>query len=951
MSKKVQLNTTLNSDNFQKLKKSIEKQFKSKRLIGDIIVNPIYEEELNQYFIKTTEWMNRYKDVGKEDPLYVVALIRFGCKVYDSKFWPHLDDYLLSEGEIKNYDRRLIQIKLFKTLKKYDKAALSQSEIVNTILMHGLVSDHYSKHLFDYLYRFYKLNLHRNIQQNDFSLLVNQLVGCIMGDDGVESGGNREYMLNKQVKDAIKVSSKRSTAMKFRWILKYIDLYWRTDFLPTHSKSRLIKLLCNWLEESEIQEDIASYSGDRRITEDRVTIPYASYNYHTSELKLIIPSLNIDSQSSRVYATILSEGVELQQINLEQTKKTYITLTNETIIDLSKSLLFKELVVKIHTDEMDLRNYKVFNGQEIVFFNSKGISARVSNSKDYYLKEGEYSSLSLTSNLKSKAILGSFKIGQLYYTEYSFDVNDYVVYENHITWIRDKYHEDLTKNARVKDVTSNGLEVYSSPPSLILKSESKHICGIKVEVNHKKFFYEDLSIIKLNEVSARHNIYLIELESILDIGENLVIMDLPAKPNKHFQFTLLPGTKFEFLDAPYIFKETGKIIFETNQVRGNYAIVDKIEGYKVYEFEINDSTMDLSFEYCTERNIFPLSVKVPSFKWGTSENKMSVASLDQIWHADFNYRLFISFPDKFSFVACVGEDCSNPIDVYGHEDKVKLVDLTKLKSLILSQEHDEIVSIIYIEYKGERFRFAEVFRKTVILSTSVLEYDEIENEIKFRINYVGKDKLFLDLKLVSENDYLETKKELITDEVRVGSDGKSGLYELVIYKREKSFLSKYEEIYRITTKLITDNITGLDLELLNHRYFEKRINLVKYSTRYLIRDVQKIEDERYLANLYSLGYRQSISENGRISRRVVEWQKFSDIIFEVIDRERHITLQISQLDDPEDFNDTVSIIYDSVLNKFVYEEEKMPVRQRYRRYKDLGEAKFECSLYDGGTKS
>lgn len=950
MNRKPQFNGTLSSENFQKLKRTIEKQFISKKLIGDININPKLESELEHYFIKTTEWMNRYKDVGKEDPIYVTALIRFGCKVYDGRFWPHLDDFLFHHAEITTYDRRLIQDKLFKTLRKFEKAALSESEIVNTILMHGLVSDHYSKHLFDYLYRFYKINLHRNLNHEDFNDLVNQLVSHIQGDED-DSSSNREYMLNKQVKDAIKVTSKRSTAMKFRWILKYIDLYWRTDFIPVHSKSRLIKLLCNWLDQSEIQQDIVNYSGDRRITEDRVTIPYVIYNYHTNDLKLVIPGLNINSGLSRVYASVYSELNLVYQVNLEQTKKTYITVTNEAVVRLNASVLFKDLIVKIHTDESEIKKIKVLNEQGIVFFNSSGISARVLNSKDYYIKEGEYSSLSLMSVTSSSSVKKSFTLGSLHYTEYNFDINDYVVYDGHITWIRDKYNEDLTKNARMSNVTSNGLDVYYSAPSLIVKADNNQIGGIKITANDSLYFYVDLSITKLNEISSKQNIYLIDLNPVLKVGENVVVLDVSTKPKKQFCFSLLPGTKFDFLDGPYIFKENGKILVETNEITGEYNSVEKLDGFRIYEFDINDATTELEFSYQYEDKQYPVNVKVPCFRWGVDENNLSVSSLDQIWHADFNYRIFVSFPEKISFVTCLGEDCSNPIDVNSQQDKIRLVDLTKLKSMILSTEYDQVMSIIFIEYRGQRFRFADVFRKTVITSISLLRFDEFDKKIKFNVNYVGKDRLFLDLKLIAPEQYYALKKEVNTEEIAIESEGKSGIYELVIYKKEKGFLSSFEEIYKIVTRLITDNMTGLELELQNHRYFEKRINLIKYSTRYLIKDIIKIDINLYLASLYALEYKISISESGRRSRRVQEWKKFSDIIFEVIDRERHITLQISQLDDPEDFNDTVSIIYDSVLNKFVYEEEKMPVRQRYRRYKDLGEAKFECSLYDGGTKS
>ena len=229
----------------EKLKKRIEKDIIAKKYIGDIHIDD------DEYEIIKSEFRAKYRQLVDSyshkliDLLFVVALVQIGIRFYDGKYWLHVARELGQENLPTN-QQTWIGNAFLDTVSKYHLIALPSHEKVSNILMHGFVSNHYANNFFDFLFEYYRIDLERDIENNNAENM-NRLIDAMVKNDNT----NRTYLIVQQTSDAIK-HNRRGANIRIRRLLRLIDKCFWNQSTVVNGRNRLTSLFNKWRKESPL---------------------------------------------------------------------------------------------------------------------------------------------------------------------------------------------------------------------------------------------------------------------------------------------------------------------------------------------------------------------------------------------------------------------------------------------------------------------------------------------------------------------------------------------------------------------------------------------------------------------------------------------------------------------------------------------------------------------------
>ena len=157
---------------------------------------------------------------------------------------------------------------------------------VDKNLMHGFVSDKFTERVFDNLYKFYSLDLERDIETHD-AQLINSLVEVMIRNDNRD----RTSMLVGHTSDALRANPRGSKIRIRRW-LKLIDKCFWDDELPSNLNNRFNRHFINWTENStEFNNDYKKfYRRSNKISKKSFSYPYLMCNLEKTIFYLVYPN-------------------------------------------------------------------------------------------------------------------------------------------------------------------------------------------------------------------------------------------------------------------------------------------------------------------------------------------------------------------------------------------------------------------------------------------------------------------------------------------------------------------------------------------------------------------------------------------------------------------------------------------------------------------------------------
>lgn len=916
---------------YERLKKRILKEFPKKKFIGDISIKDSEYEILIEYFKRKCDILKNSNTHIINDVIFATALVQIGIKYYDGNFWRHVTEVFGTE-KINPIYQTWIGQSFIHTLSLNKKILLDGSERVNNILMHGFVSDHYANEMFDFLFKYYNIDLERDLQRNN-SEMMNGLIEVAERNDNT----GRTYLLVKQTANAI-IANTRGGKIRIRRILRLIDNCFWKQLTPSNPISRLTVLFCKWQENSnEFKFQYNKYNCGSVNAEGKKSFssPYIICNFLNTTFKLVLPSqlIKFEFENNVRWNIINQEHEKIILTSLYQAVTGY--KTDEKEFSINAEDIFNEFIIKLICSDKIIRLFKI-NADCIRFFDKDGDYLNSTTS----LPEGDvYAFTKENQTPISEALIENEPIGKLLRSYFKFEYGDIVrLPDGKPVSIGKKLEEGLQhrKVLKASYAINNGviIPIYSAPPIILIKTLAKRANGTLIEINSNRFrlFDKQTTVIELKDRSGETG-YLLNLSDYgcTQDGVYTIIVDVPNdNTNRFWKFVLISGISCEFEDAPYIFKSKGTIRFNEGLViKSQESKIIKNNDENSFNFSMEPDIDDLKFVFNTKDEAINLSFDIPVLKWKFDRGLWNVEKPSDIWHSDFPQAIYFKYPDdkiKISMEEQIEDD--NDLEeqaVTYFKSKSKGIfecDTTRFKSWF---SRDKVARNIYFQFCKNRTEFIRVITRSFIVS-HMLKGDFESGKLKGEFDIIGNANYYVDVKMREKECVLAEKLPVIHGKFDLESTLSSGLYRVNIFEDEEDDtgfgVTNYLPIGEFEHNLI--NPYDLDGKTIVIRHIKKTDSLfqIQLNSKYVVSDLKRVEESNkhnYVGKLLV----KTVSGYRIIAYNV-------NVEFFDLDKLQYVYLTYY------DEYDFVEFLYDTNKKAIVKEEEKGLKRAaRYRRYDSL----------------
>lgn len=912
-----------------KFEKRVQKEFKTKLLVGDIYVNEIEYGYLIEYFKNNCDIL-QYDANIKPDRIFSLALVQIGIHDYDGNYWEHLDK-IVGYPIVGEHRKRISEL-FYKTLYIYEKSIINKSGFVKNVLMHGFVSNHYCKNLFDFLYKFYSIDIERNLKWESFGDALNILIDSIKEESHLDENNttNREYMLVKQTIQAMRSLSKNSIRMRFKWLLKYLDAITFNEEVKSNSKSRLINQMINWSKTSQSKARIDKEYKNQNNGSYRNEIPYIKYKESNDTFTLYIPSQRHIIRRNNDLKIFLNIGDERKELPIGLNEFSTIIKTMDYKVGIKYEDLFKNMSIDVYVSEKCIK-VQILTGSRIVFFNQEFISNKINDNKQS-VHLGVNNALTNNETRVSSSMSTDyirFHGGRLY--TFNFSTSDYLFVDSTQLYSpSQKYIEGINNSHKIDFIKCNNLNIYNKVPIIFIKSQKEKLSGLKYVVN-ENVHRRDESIIMLDSIEISNP----EIQAVLNlennknikIGENKILIDFPGLKAREYSFIYLPDLKFEFVNEPFIFTSEGYIDF-----LGNKNINSQNESKNgLYKFEINNQE-NYEFFYNIDSQELKLNVEPPIFEIiDINEELIEMKPFGDQWHKSFNYSKILRYYNYYEVI--LNKNNNMKIKPERDSNGYFKCDLSKLKSWFY--EIDDTSCIVNIEIGNKYYELARVFLRTEILGFSSLEFNEDKKVIEAEFEKIGDDNLYLSIKNLNSDFAICEKSEQVSNKISIKSEGEAGIYEIEFFIKSNGFSKNFVSIYKIKRELKTNNFVGIKFKLVSHYFDNIRFQVHKYAELTSLRIERKISDNEYIAELFISIY----NEN---AKKFIN-ENLCKVLIRIIDFNKYYRSEIMLLDEDED--DPLPLLYDKHIKRLVIDEDHtLDSKTRYSRYSFLDEVTFDLEI-------
>lgn len=774
----------------EKLGKRILKEFEKKKFIGDIIINEAEFEILIDYFrTKCNGIINSYTNTIN-DPIFATALVQIGIKYYDGNFWGHVAE-VLGTNKINPVHQGFIGEAFVKTLAHYNKLLLDKSERVNNILMHGFVSDYYANEMFDFLFKYYNIDLERDLQRNNSEMMQN-LIEVTQRNDNT----GRTYLLVKQTANAISANI-RSGKIRLRRLLRLIDKCFWEQITPANPVSRLSILFNNWQENSnefKLQYNKyhsgTTYGGGKKS----YSSPYLKCDLLNIRFVLVLPTQLIKFEFDKNVKWNIISNTQCSTIStsLYQAVTGYKTETEE--LNIKSEDIFNDFTIELCCNDNRIRLFKI-KADCIRFFDKDGDYINSDNS----LPRGEvYAFTKKNETPRSEALIENELIGSLVRSSFEFEYGDIIrLPDGKPISIGKKIEEGLLHrkvlNGAYAVNEGTAIPIYYSSPTVLLKIQAKRANGTVIEINgtRHRLFDKETTVVELEDRSGETG-YILNLGDYGCVQDGIytVYIDVPNdRTNRLWQFALINGINYEYEDAPYIFKSKGTIRFnEGLDIRSQGNIDEKNSDANSFNFFIQPDIDHLQFLYYSGVSVIELYFEIPALKWKFGSGQWNVEKPSDIWHSNFPTLISIKYSDdkiRISMDEQIDDDNnSEDYSVTYLKSKAKgffECDTTRFKSWF---GREKVARSIFIDLLKNRTEFIKVITRSVVV-TQILKGDFKSERLIGEFDIIGFSSYYADVVLLETNEIVADKVPLNDGIFEIKCKLSSGMYKVTIFEDEE----------------------------------------------------------------------------------------------------------------------------------------------------------------------
>ena len=715
---------------YEKLYRKIARLFDKCRYIGDI---PINDEEyallkkhlqnICRNYLSTTE---NYTD----NPMFAVALVQIGMRYYDGRFWPHVEKEtgLTLPGQ---YQKRIGR-SFYYTLKKHKKYVVAENEMMNNILLHCFITEHYSGDLFDFLFAYYQIDLERDLSRNSRDMRDYLMQSMLKGENTA-----RAYKIKKHTSDAVS-ANERGCRIRVGKILRLMDNALFEDILPTASQNRIAQMFCKWVETSKyFSNSKKELAGLTKKGEKRFSKPYLRFDSKQKLFRIVLPRQYIHLSSDEE----VPEPVwRITYAGITQTVTAYAescvtgckTKRNDDII-IPAEKIFRKITLELLKNSNEKVNNFYIPAGSIRFFDYDcdqiNYNEHLPDGNIYaFVQKGDV----LVSYPDSSVLCCKQISGLVLYDLYLSKGDILRLPDGKAISVGKTLEEGLVgaslPGAAYAAPDGEKSAIYSAVPSLYFKMEQAKENGTLIRINGPRYRLDMEKCIKCGAKDKTYeNGYILKLSDyISDDGIYRIEIDVPrSKKVRDYTFVLINSFSFEFENAPYVFKETGVIRFNGSRVISGNQLTEKSDS-GTFEFDIPPDSNYLSFSVKTKNSSLPVRIYIPAFKWKFDEGEWHTDKPESIWHADFPKFIYFKFPDDAAAVTMppiIADDCEDEEGKYSEslarskENHMFICDTRKIISWFGYEEAKRPLSVRFNSYGN--IRFADIITRCFIADDKI----------------------------------------------------------------------------------------------------------------------------------------------------------------------------------------------------------------------------------------
>ena len=787
----------------------IEKEYDKKILLGDIIINGDEENILKQYMqselLSLNNFGTRFKP--KRMKIFAFGLVRFAMKYYsEGKFWPFFkDEYgvavkVNNQGGIHYWFRLIMK----QTGKTYDDT-LPQK--IDNISLHSFVTDKCSHKFFDYLFDFWRIELNRNIENmyGEGTDIFKELIEEIKSNNSV---GINNVM--KHTSMALELNE-RSCWLRIRRFLKLMDkCFWKDDVIP-ETGNRFNELLRNWMDipNGKFQSELRIKTREKgKRGQKMLSNPQLQVQFAHSVFSLRLPREILPHCTEEEYPVwdIKADGFEPIIVCPELKRGSAFLYTEETETNIPSEMLFKRISVALHSEKHTFKTFPI-KADEVRFFKEDGTyidhSISLPAGNLYCYSKVEEIPQILYKDKQIPQLFDNIFVG-VYQAEKG---NIVLLPNNHAVQVGEKIYEGLNGESTVSGVKaiSGGVtySVYSKLPKILFKASKAQIGGVAIlisgsdkpcrltDCNYHEFKIDD----SLDEIYA----YIINLKDfIAKEGCYQIAINLPNSQKQHvYNLCYIKDFTFKYLDAPYIFKDTGSICFDKkfNIVMQGDAW-EQTESINQLNLNFNPESAEFSKEYIEDWKIklfciladeaVQFKFDIPIFLWKyRKEAEWAINKPADIFLKNLPNKLYVKGPFSFNdksknklFLDLKNAD-SEDTDMFAESVKDEDFFVFSFGNFKSWLNQDIVRRQIKLQLDGKDYSFVDVYCRSVVLSHDLMG-DFETGKLYGTFDVFGDGEYTISIK--KDNQVIAEDLPLIDGKFELEKDISFGIYSIKVYE-------------------------------------------------------------------------------------------------------------------------------------------------------------------------
>lgn len=770
----------------QMLFRRINREFPDAAYIGDIKINDEEYAILKQYLKKALENL----DGNPDDAMYAVAVVQVAMRTYrEHVFWGNF----FAEADVPSNAslQGIIGKKFWAILIKHNKFHTDSKRYIQNILMHCYVSDYYAPKYFDFLYKFYSIDLDRDISRLDQETM-NILLDSVCSEDNT----GRRYMLVQHTSQAV-AANRPGAAVRIRRHLEQIDkLFWNPEY-EIIADHRLDSLMQDWARSAnELALDANSIGRNHGRGARRFSSPYIFFDKANASFQLVLPSQIVKwGGESDLYWEI--SGAEEICLETELTE----SVTGYKVLQTSTPINWHSVLGKFRirlTDNGGIA-HKTFYITEsnIRFFDCDGYPVNANA-----LKTEEIIAVSQPEDiLLSSALTDSYVANGLLFSCFDFEYEDILRLPDGKAVIvgKKEIQSGLAGKGYVEAAVctydDNECRLYREMPHLVLRMQPQKAAGTCIEINGQRFKLFDTETVEFSiDDRSGETGYYINLAFLgAQNGLYEIMADIPGGAVHRWKFVLVKDFEAVFDGAPYVFEPRGTVSFnDSMQVIPLSAAAEQVPGTNDFKFEIERTGRRIEFELAALDKPCIVSLPVPAVFIKAGNDNWSSRRPPHMWHKDFPDIIELSVPYhkvSLSMEHPSSDDGGRRIE-YGRNmgsDSI-VCDVRRFKSYLSGDGNLRQLRMSFAEVDTDLFN---ILIRSIVTSCDII--GNFENDsITINANIIGQAQYCFDL--YHNGALIADKAMLDNGTATLFGLAKNGRYTVELFEEEAD-TSGFEDAY------------------------------------------------------------------------------------------------------------------------------------------------------------